>query len=238
VKTGDPDKTAASIFRITQLTPAYFAKRRREYMAQFPGALFGWPGDSKPASLRALLGALETGREEDIQQVLTSHPYLLQYAIENSGHHGTWVYPKQMIKPHSADGSAGLVPDFLVVTKSSLGYFWHVVELKRSHVQFANRKGDGYSADGNKAIAQCTGYLAHFQDYIDTVRSSIRVDELVQPKNAILLIGDSITESDAQRQCRANFVRTQDRIAVVSYRRIVAGLESDIHASGVIRKKL
>lgn len=231
------EKSALAGIGFQQLTPAYFAKRKRELMAQFPGAHFGWPGDGKPAVLKALRAALEAGSEEAIQKVLTANPYLFQYAIDNSGHHGTWVYPKQMIKPHSADGTRGLVPDYLVVTKSSLGYFWHVVEIKRFDVQFANRKGDGYSPTGNAAIVQCTGYLSHFQDYIDTVRSSIRVDELVQPKNAILLIGDSERESDAQRQCRANFVRTHSKIDVVSYRRIIMGLESDIQSRARNQRK-
>lgn len=199
-------------------------------MARFPGAQFGWPGDGTRAARRALLTAMETGREENIQKALIAHPYLFQYAVENSGHHGTWVYPKQMIKTHATDGTKGLIPDFLVVTKSSLGYFWHIVELKRSNVQFSNRRGNGYSVDGSKAIAQCTSYLAHFNNYIETVRSNIRAPELVRPKNAILLIGDSEYETEVQQRCRENFVRTHREIEVVSYRRILTGLESDIRS--------
>ena len=133
-----------------------------------------------------------------------------------------------MIRPRGADGTRGLVPDYLIVTRSSLGYFWHVVELKRFHVQFANRTGDGYSAEGNKAIAQCNGYLNHFQDYIDAVRSNIHVAELIQPEGAILLTGDSEKESEAQRLCRSNFVRNNPKIDVVSYRRIIDRLSSDL----------
>jgi hypothetical protein len=50
-------------------------------------------------------------------------PYLLQYAVDRSGHHGIWVYPKQMIKPKRADGTSGFIPDYLIATRSSLGYF-------------------------------------------------------------------------------------------------------------------
>lgn len=106
-----------------------------------------------------------------------------------------------MIRPRGADGTSGLIPDFLIATRLSLGYFWSVVELKRFDLQFSIRKGDGYSSEGGKTHAQCNSYLAHFQDYIDSVRSNVRIAELIQPKGAILLIGDSENESDAQRQC-------------------------------------
>jgi Domain of unknown function (DUF4263) len=207
------------------------AKFLRELREQFPGARFGCPSDEKRSLLPALKSALEAGPEQAIQEFLCANPYLIQYAVSGSGHHGIWAFPKQMIRPPGADGTLGLIPDFLIVTRSSLGYFWHVVELKRYDVQFANRKGDGYSADGNKAIAQCTTYLTHFQDYIDSVRANIRVSELIQPERAILLIGDSERESDAQRRCRSNFVRNNPKIDVVSYRRIISGLESDIRSN-------
>lgn len=214
----------------SQLTPDYWAAHERECRDQFPGAKFGWPADVKPNVLEALWAALRDGREEAIQTVLTANPYLIQYAADRSGHHGIWVFPKQMIKPPGADGTSGLIPDYLIATRSSLGYFWNLVELKRFDVQFANSDGTGYSADGNKAIAQCDAYLSHFREYIDTIRSHIRIGELIQPEGAILLIGDLETESAAQQQCRTEFVRNNPKIKVVSYRRIVDGLGSDLHS--------
>lgn len=221
--------------KASDFTPEYWAKLRTELSDEFPGARFGWHSDAKQPVLTALLGALEAGPEDAIQEVLTANPYLIQYGVDNSGHHGIWAFPKQMIKPRGADRSAGLVPDYLVVTRSSLGYFWNIVELKRFDVQFANQNGDGLSAEGNKAVVQCNRYLAHFQDYIDSVRNNIRVTELVQPQGAILLIGDGEQETEAQRQCRSEFVRNNFRIKVVSYRRIIQGLESDLGVCGARR---
>jgi hypothetical protein len=214
------------VFR--QVTSEDLAKEERELTQQFAGARFGWPPDVKTSLLELLLSALEAGGEEAIQKVLTTNPYLIQYAVERSGHQGIWVFPKAMIRPRGADGMSGLIPDYLIVTRSSLGYFWHVVELKRYDVQFANRTGNGYSTEGNKAIAQCYEYLTHFQDYIDAVRSNIHIAELIQPEGAILLIGDSEKESEAQRRCRSNFVRNNPKIDVVSYRRIISRLGSDL----------
>jgi hypothetical protein len=202
--------------------------RRREWAAEFPGSHFGSRLDINPAVLNTLSTALVDRSEESIQKALTANPYLIQYAIDYSGHHGIWVFPKPMIRTPGTDGTPGLIPDYLVATRSSLGYFWYVVELKRFDAQFARVDGRGLSRDGNKAVAQCHVYLSHFHDYIDAVRANIRIGELIQPKGIILLIGNSETENEAQRQFRANFVRSTPNINVVSYQRIVGSLESDL----------
>jgi hypothetical protein len=176
----------------------------------------------------ALRVALADGREEAIQTALTANPYLIQYAVDHSGHHGIWVFPKPMIRPRGSDGTQGLIPDYLVATRSSLGYFCHVVELKRFKVQFSARDGRSYSRDGHKAIQQCNGYLAHFQDYIDAIRSNVRIGDLILPKGAIILIGNSATESEAQRESRANFVRNTPKIEVVTYQRILCARDGGL----------
>ena len=153
--------------RFLEATKINLEATRREHAQEFPGSHFGCIWDISPAVLNALRTALADGSEELIQKLLTANPYLLQYAVDHSGHHGIWVFPKPMIKPPAVDGTPGLIPDYLVATRSSLGYFWHVVELKRFNVQFARRDGRGFSQDANKAVAQCSVYLSHFQDYVD-----------------------------------------------------------------------
>lgn len=198
-----------------------------EQAAKFPGSRYGDPRTLSAGLMPQFEAALTAGSEETIQQFLTDNPYLLQYVIRDSGHHGTWVFPKQSIRLKAPDGTPGLVPDFLLVTRNSLGYKWHIVELKLASVQFSNRKGDGYSADANKAVAQCLRYRTHFADYIDAVRSSIRITDLIVPETVTLLIGDSKSETEPQRVCRAEFDRNSPHISVVSYDRIRRGLAND-----------
>jgi hypothetical protein len=201
-----------------------------EQAALMPDGIWGSLGQLKPETPALFEAALAAGDEEAIQRLLTLNPYLIQYAINNSGHHGLWIFPKAIIRTTGADRSPGLIPDFLVASRSSLGYRWTIVELKRSDVQFANKSGTGFSTTANQAIAQCQGYLTHFSDYIDIVRANIRVPDLIQPHGAVLLIGEGATETDAQRQIRSNFVRTNEAIDVVSYDRIRYGLRHDVAA--------
>lgn len=99
-------------------------------------------------------------------------------------------------------------------------------------MQFANKSGTGFSTMANLAITQCQGYLAHFSDYIDIVRANIHVPDLIQPNGVVLLIGEGAIETDAQRQVRANFVRTNKAIDIVSYDRIRYGLRHDVATMG------
>jgi hypothetical protein len=200
-----------------------------EMRGYFLGARFGTRRDISRATYDGLRRALEEGGEEPIQRFLTANPYVIQYAIPDSGHHGVWVFPKQMIKPSAQNGTAGLIPDYLIASRSSLGFFWHVVELKRFDRQFASRRGDNFSADGGRGIVQCQTYLGHFNNYIDAVRTNIQAPDLVQPKGAILLIGDSDTESVRQNEVRANFENR--RISIVSYRRLIGGPANDLALS-------
>jgi hypothetical protein len=209
------------------LTLAELDAERDRRSALFAGSLYGGMEDVGSEMRQALLDAWTDGREEAFQKALERYPYLFQYATPTSGHHGVWAYPRPMIRAPAASGLSGLIPDFLVVTKNSLGYFWHIVELKRASTQFSNAAGDGLSTEGHKALVQCQGYDAHFRDYIDQVRSTIQVDSLVQPQDVILFMGDSEAETPAQTQVRGN-AQVAGRIKVATYRRLLNGLEADL----------
>jgi hypothetical protein len=97
-----------------------YEKLRKEWAEQFVGACFGCPWDVNRAAVDALRGALLDGSEGAIQKVLTANPYLIQYVVDSSGHHGIWAFPKPMIRPRGSDGTQGLIPDYLIATRSSL----------------------------------------------------------------------------------------------------------------------
>jgi hypothetical protein len=205
-------------------------REREERRTRFVGATYGSVLDVSSAVLAEFEAALADGGEEVIQRCLTQHPYIIQYALRHSGHHGTWAFPKQVIRTTAADRSKGMIPDYLVAAASSLGYRWFIVELKRPSIQFANSRGDAFSSEANKAVAQCQSYLAHFQNYIDSVRANVRIGDLIQPQGAVLIMGRSSSETEAHRQFRANFVETTPKIDVVSYDRLLEGLRADVAA--------
>ena len=82
-------------FTPRRVTSEDLARHKQELIQQFPSAKFGWFPDVKPSLLKFLLSALKAGSEEAIQKILTANPYLIQYAVKSSGHHGIWVFPKR-----------------------------------------------------------------------------------------------------------------------------------------------
>lgn len=218
--------------RLDLLSEEDHARAREENKRRFQGARYGSVFDVNSTVLAEFEAALEDGSEEVMQRCLTRNPYIIQYALRHSGHHGTWVFPKQMIKTTSANRSHGMIPDYLVAGKSSLGYRWFIVELKRPDHQFANARGDAFSGEGGKAVAQCQSYLTHFQNYIDIVRSNVGIADLIQPQGSVLIMGRSSMETEIQCRFRANFVATSPKIDVVSYDRLLEGLRWDVRASG------
>ncbi|ESQ89952.1 Shedu anti-phage system protein SduA domain-containing protein [Asticcacaulis benevestitus] len=211
-----------------EIKPARWTEEdERRAAAEFPGSCYGNINNLNKDHFRDFQMALEDGNEESIHRAIEANPYLLQYVIPESGHHGTWAYPKRTIRTSSVDGRPGLIPDFLVANRNSLGLYWWIVELKRPDVQFSNARGDGYSTDGHKAIAQCAGYYAHFLNYIETVRSNTGLTHLASPKGIILVIGNSQTETEAQQRCRAEFEGLGDKVRVATYDRILQGATRD-----------
>lgn len=199
----------------------------KQSAAKFPGSHYGELANLTREKWEQFEKALVNDNEEGIQSALTDCPYLMQYVIRTSGHHGTWVFPKQMIRTKRTDATPGLIPDFLIATQNSLGFSWHIVELKRPSVQFSNAAGNGYSTVGHKGIAQCAAYASHFREYIETIRSNIGVEEIIPPKSVVLVIGDSTKETSNQRICRSNFDGIAKNVEIVTYDRIVRGLAYD-----------
>lgn len=214
---------------VAKLTPEYWAKFRKDQAALFPRAIHGSQLDLRRSLVGEFETALRAGKEEAIQRFITANPYLLQYCVQNTGHHGIWVFPKRMIRMQKVDGTPGLIPDYLAVASNSLGYSWHIFELKRWNTQFVNERGDGFSTVGGKAAFQCASYLTHMNEYVESVRSSIGVQEITPPKSVILLIGDSTTETDAQRTRRYEFSKLAPQLEIASYDRLRRGLANDVH---------
>lgn len=209
-------------------TPEYRERSRREQMALFPGALYGSVGEFPSDLADRFDAALATGSEEALQRLITDNPYLLQYVFRNTGHHGTWAYPKRWIRTNQAGGLPGLIPDFIAAMRNSLGYSWQIIELKRPNVQFANARGDGFSSEGHKALAQCGEYISHFANYIENARANIGHDGIRQPDGVTIVIGDSRTETEAQRRIRANFQALSPKITIATYDRLRRGLLNDV----------
>ncbi len=78
----------------------------------------------------------------------------------------------------------------------------------------------------------CPRKRVNSSDYIENVRDNIGVTEVIQPKNVILLMGDSRTETGAQTKIRKEHHAIAKRIEVISYDRLRSGLANDLRPRG------
>jgi hypothetical protein len=69
--------------------------------------------------------------EREIEQCLRQNREILSLAIWmfSSGHHMTWIFPKEQIRSPSGP-IGGLIPDYVLAGASSNGVDWFVLELK------------------------------------------------------------------------------------------------------------
>ena len=74
--------------RLFETTVADATKYREELLQQISGAKMGTHWDLNYQVLLDFKAALAAKSEEAIQLVLTANPYLIQYALPQSGHHG------------------------------------------------------------------------------------------------------------------------------------------------------
>ncbi|WP_282949252.1 MULTISPECIES: Shedu anti-phage system protein SduA domain-containing protein, partial [unclassified Sphingopyxis] len=213
--------------------PENQARFHRELAEQFPDALYGSRRDFSAKLAGEFDAALATGSEEAMQNIIETHPYLLQYAFRTTGHHGTWAYAKRWIRTNQVNGQRGLIPDFIAAMSNSLGYSWQIIELKRPDVQFANKRGDGLSTEAHKALAQCGEYMSHFANYIENVRVNVGNERIKQPDGVTIVMGDSRLENEAQRKVRVGFQDLSPKISIATYDRLRRGLLNDVMPSAL-----
>jgi hypothetical protein len=142
--------------------------------------------------------------ENKIHSFLAKNPAIFTafLSIHNTGHHGSWVLSKQMIKP-KMPATRGLIPDFIIVGKNSDGYEPWIVELKsRCTKMFVkNSANEVYlSPELNKGVCQLVEYLHYAAEYKDLLCNILKTSEVRLPKGVILIGNQEETLNDEAKR--------------------------------------
>jgi hypothetical protein len=87
--------------------------------------------DVSPDQYYCLRELLErTVGEREIEGFLSKDLEVLSLVMTSTGHHQSWVFPKEEIRPPSERIGGGLIPDYLLAGAGSFGVDWFVLELK------------------------------------------------------------------------------------------------------------
>jgi Domain of unknown function (DUF4263) len=144
----------------------------------------------------------------------------------STGHHMSWVFPKEQIRPPSGS-VGGLIPDYLLAGASSNGVEWFVLELKGADKHaFAKRgKRISLSADANEGICQLLNYIDRSSRDQAYLRDGLELVGFREPRG-LLIIGTENETVDTQVQdFKAAWNRMNPKLQIRSYDSLLRDVE-------------
>ena len=169
--------------------------------------------------------------EREIEKFLGANKEVLALILflYSTGHHASWLYSKQQIRPPSPS-LAGLIPDYLGAAANSDGVSWWLLELKGADKKAFGLRGKRVclSADANQGVCQLLGYIDASSRSQAYLRDELKLTGFREPRG-ILLIGTEHETSDERIQnFKAAWNRLNPRVQIRSYDALVRTVKSKI----------
>lgn len=158
--------------------------------------------------------------ETEIDRFLSENKPIWDALFSDTGNHGIWVIPKQQIKTKIGEGR-GLIPDFIIRTKSSSGFQYWVVEIKgpNTSLLILNRSKELYfTSEANKGLCQLLEYKDYCSKYQTKFRDEFNFEDFREP-TGLLLIGteDEFAKSTEKRDFKAAWNRYNSNLLIRSF---------------------
>lgn len=190
--------------------------------------------DVSEKQLKELQRLLEKrASEREIERFLSSNKEVLSLALFlfSTGHHATWIYPKQQIRP-STKGAIGLIPDYVMAGANSDGVSWWVLELKGPDKQAFKVRGGHVSltADANDGICQLLDYIdisSRSQAYL---REELKLAGYREPRGVLLIGTEEESENERIRDFKGAWNRMNPRVQIRSYTALLREVESKLES--------
>lgn len=159
-------------------------------------------------------------KETEIEEYLGANKEVLALCLFlfSTGHHATWIYPKQHIRPASGD-AGGMIPDYVMAGANSDGVSWWVLELKGANHRAFSTKGKRVylSPECNKGICQLMNYIdvsTRSQGYL---RDELKLSGYREPRGILLIGTNEESESAHIRDFKGAWNRLNPRVQIRSY---------------------
>jgi hypothetical protein len=169
--------------------------------------------------------------EREIERFLATAREVLSLAIWmfSSGHHMSWIFPKEQIRP--ASGSiVGLIPDYLMAGARSGRVDWFVLELKGADKRAFVRNGKRLwlSADANKGVSQLLNYIdlsSRDQGYL---RDGLGLSGFREPQGILLIGTDEESDDPKVRDFKNAWNRINPKLEIRSYNALLRQVEAKL----------
>ncbi len=147
----------------------------------------------------------------------------------STGHHATWIYPKQTIRPSSGP-TGGLIPDYILAGANSDGLSWWVLEVKGANQNaFKTEKKRVYlSNEANKGVCQLMNYIDQSSKTQCYLRDELKLYGFREPRGVLLIGTDEESDNEQIREFKGAWNRINPRVQIRSYSSIVKMLEKKL----------
>jgi hypothetical protein len=172
-----------------------------------------WPPEEffveHSAVTRTQLNEFETLLDENAQETaldnfLRKNPSVFIHCLRdfNTAHHGAWVISQQNIRPSLQNNQKGLIPDYILGGRSSLGFTWFVVELKGANHQMLteSKKSLYLNSVANRAIGQVIEYIDYCASAQSFLRDSLKLTDFREPKGLIIMGRETEFNNNERRE--------------------------------------
>ena len=158
--------------------------------------------------------------ERDIEKYLSRNREVLALTIWmfRSGHHMSWIYSKEQIRPPSG-AAGGMVPDYLLAGARSGGLDWFVLELKGADKRAFVKSGKHVhlSNDANEGICQLLNYIDRSSRDQAYLRDGLQLSGFREPRGILLIGTDNETDDPLVRDFKNAWNRINPKLEICSY---------------------
>ena len=186
--------------------------------------------DVTSAQLRGLRKLVdERAPEVAIERFLRSNKEALALVLGlfQTGHHATWIIPKQTVRARLSSHAPGLIPDYLVAGANSDGVSWWVLELKGCDTKaFSNSSSSHcFSPAANRGVVQLLEYIDACSESQSYLRDQLGLKGFREPRGVLLIGTDDEYTETRRRRLKAAWNRYVPRIQVRSYHALLREVE-------------
>jgi hypothetical protein len=151
-----------------------------------------------------LNGLIESGATEtDLEAFFNENQAALALVLTlfRTGHHASWIVPKQIIRARLTDTSPGLIPYYLIAGANSDGVTWWVLEVKSPGARIfgGTDSAKTLSTEANRGIIQLLEYIDVCAENQAYLRDQAGLKGLREPKG-LLLIGSQAELDDPRNR--------------------------------------
>lgn len=169
------------------------------------------------------------GSESDVEAFLAANPSALALVLGffHTGHHASWIIPKQTIRAHLGNNTPGLIPDYLVAGASSDGLTWCVLELKGPDAEIFSRSGSpkAFSSEANRGILQLLEYIDVCAENQAYLRDQAGLRGLREPRGLLMIGTDQELADIRNRRLKAAWNRLSSQLQIRTYSALLQELE-------------